>query len=468
MSLAIVGDNYIDDDSTYLYVESQADNLTSANLKDRQITKVWRTADQPASGDYHIEANPTISDWIELGRTDTSVTRFTFVATGSSNVASRQIRIMSDVDDTVGEIWYVLNQYANGSYSGNIDDLEFFLGGQSRTWNPPTESIASGPQTIGDNTGPSHNRHLHFKLKDSLGTENYPGDASLPYGNGFYYTSYGDWQHGNQMRNGHIGSQTETAIQLEFSGQRLVDALSLINHNFTGGAQWRVRFSTDLSLELEAFPNKTYNAITKDWHTIINNWGYKAQTMWKDVWPSIGQFGTLPWGVFLWGTNISSEQLESYKPFSSHLLLDDPIYAKFIRIDIKNTSAQEYFEIGRVVVGHSWRPTRNMSRNWQLTYKDPSKITRSLGGQTYVDTLSKYRQVKFTLKYITEDEIFENALELDRIKGSSGDVLIYTDTQAPTHKLFKQTIYGRISKISPMKHNIGGYWTRSYDIEELL
>jgi len=102
------------------------------------------------------------------------------------------------------------------------------------------------------------------------------------------------------------------------------------------------------------------------------------------------------------------------------------------------------------------------------TFKKYEKITRSLGGQTYVDTLSKYRSIKFNLKYLTEDEIFENALELDRTKGSSGDVLIYTDTTAPSHKLFKQTVYGRISKISPMKHNIGGFWTRSYEIEELL
>jgi len=470
MSLAIVGDNFLDATDAYLYAESQASTLPQSNLKDRQITKVWRTGDQPAQGDLNITTNPTTSDWIEFGQTSGSATRFTFVSTGSSNVAGKQIRIMADHDDTIGEIWYVLNQYAAGGYAGEVDDLEFRVGGPVRTWNPPSQSIASGAQTIGeDGNGVAYNRHLHCNVKASLGSAFYPsGTSTLPYGNGYYYNSYAGWHHSTEFDDGHIGSQQYTNVLIELAGQKQIDSLSLINHNFSGGAKWRVRFANDLNVEMDAFPNKTYNATSLNWNTIQNNWGYVAQTVWTDVWPTIGSFGTLPWGVFLWGTNISADQLASYKPFSSHLLLDDPVYAKFIRIEIQDTSAPEYFEIGRIVLGKAWKPTRKMSRGWSLTYKDPSKITRSLGGQTYVDTLSKYRHIKFNLKYLTEDEIFENALELDRTKGSSGDVLIYTDTEAPMHKLFKQTVYGRISKISPMKHNIGGYWTRSYDIEELL
>lgn len=471
MSLAIIGDNFLDFSDTYLYTESQASTLPQSNLKDRQITKVWRTGDQPAKGDFHVGTNPTTADWIELGQTSSSAVRFTFITTGSSNVSSRQIRIMPDIDDTVGEIWYVLTQYAAGGYTGEVDDLDFNVGGPVRTWNPPSESIASGAQTIGqDGKGPMHNRHIHMNVKSSLGVASYPSGAStLPYGNGYYYNTYGGWHHSTAFERGHIGGQQETFIQLEFSGQRLVDSLSLINHNFSGGAQWRVRFATDLTADMEAWPNRTWDVANKHtWDILHNNWSYIAHTKWTDVWPTIGSFGTLPWGVFLWGTHISAEQLASYKPYASHLLLDDPVYAKIIRIEIRDTAAPSHFEVGRVIAGKAWRPSRNMSRGWSLTYKDPSKLSRSLGGQTYVDTLSKYRHIKFNLKYLTEDEIFENALELDRTKGSSGDVLIYTDTTASAQKLFKQTVYGRIAKITPMKHNIEGYWTRSYEIEELL
>jgi len=471
MSLAIIGDNFIDVSTTDILAESQATNLPSTNLKDRQITKVWRTGDQPAKGEIHVEVQPTTSDWIDLGQTSSSAVRFTFVSTGSSNISARQIRIMADLDDTVGEIWYVLKEYAAGGYAGEVDDLDINVGGPVRTWTPPTESIASGSQTIGqEGVGLSHNRHIRMNVKSSLGTAYYPsGTSTLPYGNGYYYKTYGGWHQSMAFKDGHIGGQQETHIQLEFDGQRLVDSLSLINHNLSGGAQWRVRFATDLTAEMDAWPNRHWNLANKhNWDSVPNKWSYVAHTKWTDVWPTIGSFGTLPWGVFLWGTNISAEQLASYKPFSSHLLLDNPVYAKYIRIEIRDTSAPEYFEIGRVVLGKAWKPSRNMSRGWTLTYIDPSKISTSLGGQTYVDTLSKYRSIKFNLKYLTENEIFENALELDRTKGSSGDVLIYTNTKAPTHKLFKQTVYGRISKISPMKHNIEGYWTRSYQIEELL
>jgi len=470
MSLAIIGDNLIDKVDTYLYSESQVSSLPTSNLKDRQITKIWRTGDQPAKGDIHVTDTPTVADWIDLGHTLSTKTRFTFVTTGASNIAGKTIRIMADVDDTVGEIWYVLTQYAAGGYSGEVDDLEFNIGGPIRTWTPPTESIASGPYTIGEEgVGPIHNRHIHFNVKSSLGNASYPsGFSTLPYGNGYYYNTYGGWHHSTAFANGHIGSQDYTSIQIEFSGTRLVDSLSLINHNFSGGAQWRVKFSSDLTGEMDAWPNRNWDLTTANWDTISNTWSYVAHTTWTDVWPTIGSFGTLPWGVFLWGTHVTAEQLDSYKPFSSHLLLDVPVHANLVRIEIRDIASPEYFEIGRIVIGKAWKPSRNMSRGWSLTYKDPSKITRSLGGQTYVDTLSKYRSIKFNLKYLTEDEIFENALELDRTKGSSGDVLIYTDTKAPTHRLFKQTVYGRISKISPMKHNIGGFWTRSYEIEELL
>jgi hypothetical protein len=471
MSVAIVGNNFIDDTDTYVYPESSAEGLPHTNLKDRQITKIWRTGDQPAKGDFHVITNPTTADWIDLGQTSGSAVRFTFATTGSSNVSGRVIRVMADMDDTIGEIWYVLSQYASGGYSGEVDDLDINLGGPLRTWNPPATSIASGPQSVGqEDGGPEHTRHLHMNVKSSLGTVSYPnGTSALPYGNGYYYSTYGGWHHSTAFTDGHIGGQEETHIQLEFSGQRLVDSLSLINHNFSGGAQWRVRFATDLTAEMDAWPNKPWDlAVRHNWDNVPNIWSYVAHTKWTDVWPTIGSFGTLPWGVFLWGTHVSAEQLDSYKPFSSHLLLEDPVYSKFIRIEVRDTAAPDYFEIGRIVVGKAWKPSRNMSRGWTLTYKDPSKITRSLGGQTYVDTLSKYRSIKFDLKYLTEEEIFENALELDRTKGSSGDVLVYTDINAPAHKLFKQTVYGRISKISPMKHNIGGYWTRSYQLEELL
>jgi hypothetical protein len=470
MSLAIIGDNLIDKADTYLYSESQVSSLPSSNLKDRQITKIWRTGDQPSQGSIHVVVSPTALDWIDLGQTVSSAVRFTFVTTGISDVAAREIRIMSDLDDTIGEIWYVLSQYAAGGFAGEVDDIEINVGGPIRTWTPPAGSIASGTHTIGiEGVGPVHNRHIHFNVKSSLGTASYPGGLStLPYGNGYYYSTYNGWHHSNAFTDGHIGSQQYTSIQLEFSGQRLVDSLSLINHNLSGGAQWRVRFATDLTADMEAWPNKTWSASNSNWDITNNLWSFVAHTKWTDVWPTIGSFGTLPWGVFLWGTHVTAEQLESYKPFSSHLLLDVPVFAKLVRIEIKDMAAPEYFEIGRIVIGKAWKPSRNMSRGWSLTYKDPSKITRSLGGQTYVDTLSKYRSIKFNLKYLTEDEIFENALELDRTKGSSGDVLIYTDTTAPSHKLFKQTVYGRISKISPMKHNIGGFWTRSYEIEELL
>ena len=471
MSLAIVGDNYIDHPTTYISTESSASTLSPENLQDRQITKVWRTGDQPAKGDLHVLSAPTTADWVEFGYTSTSAVRFTFINTGTSSIASRTIRTWADIDDTIAEMWYVLKEYALAGLSGEVDDLEFNVGGPLRTWNPPTGSIASSAQTIGtEGQGSTHNRHIHFNIKASLGVASYPNGASTaPYGNGYYYKSFAGWHEDTEMKNGHIGGQQNTSILIELEGQKLIDSLSLLNHNFSGGAQWRVRFATDLTAEMDAWPNKTWaNAAVHKWDTVPNLWSYVAHTKWTDVWPTIGSFGALPWGVFLWGTYLSEDQLQSYKPFSSHLLLDDPVYAKYVSIEIKDTAAPEYFEVGRIVVGKAWKPSRNMSRGWTLTYKDPSKVTRSLGGQTYVDTLSKYRSIKFNLKYLTEDEIFENALELDRTKGSSGDVLIYTDTTAPAHKLFKQTVYGRIAKISPMKHNIGGYWTRSYEIEELL
>jgi hypothetical protein len=844
MSLAIIGDNYLDSSDTYILPESEASTLLSGNLKDRQITKVWRTGDQAANGGLHIVSNPTTADWIELGETSATAARFTFTSTGSSNSTTRVIKIMPDIDDSVAEIWQVISRYFSGSgeekftedggavasnhfgysvatygnyivvgapgvssgagavylynidgtfirkivpttpetgakfgwsvaihesqiivgspnatlYSGgsplvdigvaylfgidgvqktqilpstgsagsnfgwavtisaniiavggphgnlgagtnqgtvhfytpagvyqtyraegttykmgyslasnggdvyvgqpdrvlpiagvnkavgavirfiaadaggafaefhfgvldgdvddgakfghsvactdskvvvgapymdngsnvdsggaykldmelsgaytklfpsdptagdhfgvsvavspnNIvvgsplsdstsntdagalyifnndlvqirkveasdeeandnfglsmaasdsiiisgapyedgvsatdagaiytfrDEINVSVGGPTRDWTPPTTSIAyvigGPPVSVGNTTsGPAHNRHIHLTLNDVLATASYPGDSSLPYGNGYYYKTKAGWEHGNGFIEGHQGNQETTSIQIEFGGQKLIDSLSLLNHNFSGGAKWRVRFATDLTAEMEAWPNKTWgNTTVSIWGNIVNKWSYVHQTDWQDVWPTMGSFGTLPYGVFLWGTNITAEQLESYKPFASHLLLDTAVSAKFIKIDIQDTASPSYFEVGRVVVGKAWKPSRNMSRGWTLTYKDPSKITRSLGGQTYVDTLNKYRSVKFNLKYLTEEEIFENALELDRTKGSSGDVLIYTDTKAPAHKLFKQTIYGRIAKISPMKHNIDGYWSRSYTIEELL
>jgi hypothetical protein len=141
---------------------------------------------------------------------------------------------------------------------------------------------------------------------------------------------------------------------------------------------------------------------------------------------------------------------------------------RWMRIDISDPfNSDGYVEIGRLLVGAKWQPTINMAYGWSLGFKDHSKQNESLAGGTFIAVRPKQRIIKFTLDFQSEDDMYDNAFDLDRLIGESGDVLIVPDPEEAKH-IHRQTIHGVMKGLKPITNTRYNIYRKPYEIRELL
>lgn len=131
-------------------------------------------------------------------------------------------------------------------------------------------------------------------------------------------------------------------------------------------------------------------------------------------------------------------------------------------------TAASYLQAGRIILAKAWQPPRNLRYGWGNGWLDPSPSQESAAGQTYSDELARKRRMTFTLQAETEDELYENAFQIDRRFGASRGFLVSRDP-SNARRLMDQTIYGRNTDVSEpiVNHNFKIYAKR-YGLTELL
>jgi hypothetical protein len=240
----------------------------------------------------------------------------------------------------------------------------------------------------------------------------------------------------------------DTWFQAAWDSPRLISLISLIGHNLTQGSKWRARLSTG------AAPGEPGAAIVYD-------------TGWIDTWPTVVPFGVLPWGVFQWGGVLSTEEAAQYT-IAVHHPMPAAVLAEYLRVDLDDAGNPDgYLELGRPYVAAAWQPGANMSWDWSIHIQDDSETERSRGGQLYATRIEQYRVASLSLDWLTDDEVMGQVMELDRIAGVTGDVLVIPRPDK-TQWLHKEALYCRIVRSEPNRNPHLGIWTRHYEFEELL
>ncbi len=240
-------------------------------------------------------------------------------------------------------------------------------------------------------------------------------------------------------------TQTSAQIDVDFGQQRIIDFMALIRHNIsqTGTIRWRLSAVSDFSTTV-----------------------YDSGTI--DAWPIVEEFGTLPWGVFQWGGRLNPEVAAEYT-ISSFDVLTSAVQAQYLRIDISDASnADGYLQAGRLIAGPSYRPSVNYANGVQFEFVDESRITKSRGGQTFVDEVERYRVMRFELINLPENEMFGNVFNsIDRLRGVSKDILVIPQP-AKSSTWITQNIYGRIRQTQPITNSALTYYGRMIEVEELI
>lgn len=189
-----------------------------------------------------------------------------------------------------------------------------------------------------------------------------------------------------------------------------------------------------------------------------------------EVWP----VGILPTELLEWeddnfwlGT-ITQDQRNSYQtPFINKMA--EPDTARYWRVQIYDTgNPAGYVQIGRLFLARGWTPAINYIYGAGLGYEDITPVERSLSGAEYFDIRPKFRVMQFQIDYIEETDAYSFALDLERVAGISGEVLIIPDGGADLARQPLISYMGRLRTLSAIRQNKPTAYSVPFEVKELL
>lgn len=236
-----------------------------------------------------------------------------------------------------------------------------------------------------------------------------------------------------------------TWFEVDLGVNTTLDYIGLLRHNITRDGQIRVRISTVFDFSSLVYDSGLVNA-----------------------WPTVTGYGSLPWGTFSWGNVLSAPDLSIYT-IDFHHPLDTAVVGRYVRVDIVNASNPDTFiEAGRFYASPSYFPSINIQYGFAIYWKDDSLVSKSLGGQRFVQQKSRYRRMEMSFSEIPEVEAYTNLFDfIQRRKGISGDLVIIPQPDRP--ELFiHEAIYCSLVQMDPVQKNYYGVLETKMVVEELL
>lgn len=142
----------------------------------------------------------------------------------------------------------------------------------------------------------------------------------------------------------------------------------------------------------------------------------------------------------------SGEILAGLNPSYRKLVhpINPAVTGRYVKIDLAQSSAPE---VGRLVVAAPWEPSRDMRFGWAQIWRDWSRRSRSLGQNVFYDREPRQRGVRFNLFGLTQAEADEELQDLNRLAGTSQDILIVRDITASDLGLV--TLWGSLERTVP-------------------
>lgn len=123
------------------------------------------------------------------------------------------------------------------------------------------------------------------------------------------------------------------------------------------------------------------------------------------------------------------------------------ITVRYIRIDVVD-SAGSFIEAGRLVAGVRTLFGNNFVPGSSRGWIDPSRKSRTEGGQTLVQRRPKARSFELSLDFVTATDWAATIETIDRDNGLTDDVLMTLDEDSTN--IARDTIWGQIVDLSPV------------------
>jgi len=119
--------------------------------------------------------------------------------------------------------------------------------------------------------------------------------------------------------------------------------------------------------------------------------------------------------------------------------IEPAVTGRYVRVDLTQPAAPR---AGRMLIGKTWTPSQHFSlvTPWEPLFRDWSVRTRSIGLNLFFDRRARQRGLRFTLRGLPGSEVEAEIEALNRINGTSQDVMVCRDSTAAD--LGQTTIWG--------------------------
>ena len=239
---------------------------------------------------------------------------------------------------------------------------------------------------------------------------------------------------------------TSTQFVVDNGSIKAVQALALVVHNLSAPAKYRITGN-----DSAVFTTPLYDS------------------GWLDVWPAgIIPVEQLEWeDDNFWLGTMTAEQRAGYNVPLVHMLTTAQSlrYWQFEFDDTTNPAG--YVQFGRLFMAPAFQPVYNASYGASMGYEDPTEVATALSGAEYFDIRGRYRVHSFSLEFLNSNEAHNQVLELQRLQGTSGEVLIVPNVTDST-TFVQRSFVGRMQKLSPVSQPYFSAWSTSFEIKELI
>lgn len=211
---------------------------------------------------------------------------------------------------------------------------------------------------------------------------------------------------------------------------------AVVGHNLTSAATIRLRLA-DTVPSLTAAPDKDSGVVS--------------------AWPTSGKHTDPEWAHEL--SLVGVTNAVGYR------------YARLDFADAANPAG--FLEFGRIAVGRAWQPSANIDLDPTIGFVPIDVQEPNSYGQTFTDP-RPYAQRQFDLAFsaLDQDDVHDYAMELSRLRGQAGDVIVSIDPEATTrfHRWSMQALFtGRAAfKAQPLWDGTNQTWGFAASLIEKL
>lgn len=215
-----------------------------------------------------------------------------------------------------------------------------------------------------------------------------------------------------------------------------INMVSLLKHNLTYVAKWRVRI-------YDADPD-TSSAIYDSGLT--------------NVFPAISGYGGLAWGEFFWGGSLEEYAEVNPAGFNRHSFLPvDTVFGRYVRIDIDDPTNSTLPKISRLWISKGYQPSFNISYGSSIEPIDETEVSKTRSGVRKYGRVVKRKSLNMIFELIPIREMLFNIFGPIGLRTGKANELLVLLNPAEPETWFFESCFGNMPDISAFDYS---WWNR--------